>query len=196
MAGLSRNGCGATAGPSKNWQQESNSKPLLPARSGACFKQTNLPNELRLVAAWQPLFYFFFGAALAAAACPSFFCAAVFAFAFSCDLCFWFAFGDLSPMTRKARPASGKVNAALGGPAYLIRHAPQPAPASSRLFLSGRLSNKRERSAPSPPRSSSTSFWHRSAGMMGAPLTSQGNDGNDDREQKARSHKSGRVLTA
>jgi hypothetical protein len=40
-----------------------------------------------------------------------FFCAALSDLAFCCAFCFWFAFGDLSPMMPKAQPAGWNVNA-------------------------------------------------------------------------------------
>ncbi len=49
--------------------------------------------------------YFRFGAAaLAAGAFWAFFCEVALAFALPCAFCFWFAFGDLSPMMGTGSP--------------------------------------------------------------------------------------------
>ena len=58
-------------------------------------------------------------------------------------------------MKRKARRASGKVNAALRSPGYSFDTA-AACPGFFAPFLSGSRSNKRERPGPTAPRSSST----------------------------------------
>jgi len=95
-------------------------------------------------------------------------------------------------MMRKARLAIRKVNVALDSPGYYFGTGRSLIP-SSRLFVSGRISSKRERLAPPRLRSYSAGVSHQTAGTMGTSSMGQDNDGNDGRGWKARNRRWGKA---